>query len=385
VSVEALERSRGGVRLCTECGRIEHFDSDDAPICVRCQVRELGEDPRTTSWDPVDLVPILSADYQGPRPDVCSRTDGQALFYPGRVNEAHGEPESGKSWLAVAAIGELLEAGLRAVWLDFEDDAASAVDRLRRIGVGDPRIFANLTYVRPEEPLTDVALARLRTEVLPGATLVVVDATTPAMALDGLDPISTSDTAKWLKRLPAAAASAGAAVLILDHVVKDEGNRGRWAVGSQAKLAAVTGVSYSLTLRQPISPGQVGRSTLTIAKDRPGAVRAHSIGKSAGELVVDAREGSIVITIEPPLALVGEDAHHLRPADRLVFDVLPVVEGDALGWRAIGDRLAAKGHPLKKTTVLEACSTLASLDLAQGIEVDARGSKVFWRVDSQEV
>lgn len=281
---------------------------------MRCQVErqtgpplldqadgELDRDERTSSWEPIDLLPVLSGDYSGPQPEVCSRTDGQPLLYPGRIHWLHGEPESGKTWLAMAAVAEVIEAGMHAVVFDFEDDAASTIDRLRRIGATDPMMFAGLRYVRPEERLTSAALDRLRSTVLPGAALVVIDATTPAMALDGLDPVGTHDTAQWLKRLPAAGAQAGAVTLILDHVVKDEGTRGRWAIGSQAKLAVVTGAAYSLVVRQPIAPGRVGHSTLTIAKDRPGVIRAASVSKVAGEFIVDATDPDrLGVRIEPP-------------------------------------------------------------------------------------
>lgn len=260
-----------------------------------------------SSWDPVNLAEILSGKSVAEVPDICSRTDGRCLFYLRRTHWLHSPPEAGKTWLADLAITEVIESGFTAVLFDFEDTAASTVDRLRRIGADDSRILANLRYVRPDEPLNEATLQGLKSDVLPGALLVVIDATTPAMALDGLDPISTKDTATWLQRLPAAATAAGAAVLVLDHVVKADRVRGRWAIGSGQKLAVVTGAAYSLTAHQPIAPGHVGRSTINIAKDRPGAVRAASAGNIAGELVVDARDPDhLNVRIEPPSGQDGE-------------------------------------------------------------------------------
>jgi hypothetical protein len=48
--------------------------------------------------------------------------------------------------------------------------------------------------------------------------------------------------ASWLELLPRWAARLGAAVLVLDHVVKNVETRGRWATGSQHKLAGLDGV-----------------------------------------------------------------------------------------------------------------------------------------------
>ncbi len=338
----------------------------------------LGGNVPRSSWEPVDLAPVLAADYSGPQPDILSRTDGRTLLYPSRVHWLHGEPESGKSWLALAAVVEVLEAGLEVVMFDWEDDAPSTVDRLRRIGAADASIRERLRYIRPEEPLTLEALGRLRVDVLPGASLVVLDATTPAMALDGLDPISTRDTATWLQKIPAAGASAGAAVLVLDHVVKANGERGRWAIGSQAKLAVVTGAAYSLVPRQPIAPGRVGHSTLSIAKDRPGQVRAVAVGRSAGELIVDARDpGHLEIRIDPPLAIAATP-EGLSPSAQLLLEVLPRGQLEALGWRDLGDRLAERGHPLKRSTIMTAAAALVAEGLVQEVEVDNRGSKVWW-------
>jgi hypothetical protein len=340
-----------------------------------------SEEREPSSWDPIDLLPVLAGNYVGARPDICSRTDGQTLLYPGRIHWLHGEPESGKSWLGLLAAAEVLETGLVAVLLDFEDDAYATVDRLRRIGVGDTRVFGNLRSIRPEEPLSIATLGRLRSEVFAGATLTVLDATTASMALDGLDPVSTKDTTTWLQKIPAAAAAEGAAVLVLDHVVKTEGERGRWAIGSQAKLAVVTGAAYALTARQPIAPGFLGHSTIVIAKDRPGAVRAASVGKVAGELMIDARDREhLAIRIETPMAPVAADG--LRPGERLVLSVLGGGELEARGWRELGDRLVDQGHPLKKPTILNALRALADAGMVKEAQVDGRGSKVFWRGDS---
>jgi hypothetical protein len=46
-----------------------------------------------------------------PTPDYLNREDGHNLFYRGTVNILFGDPESGKSWVALAACQEALSAG----------------------------------------------------------------------------------------------------------------------------------------------------------------------------------------------------------------------------------------------------------------------------------
>jgi hypothetical protein len=43
-------------------------------------------------WTPVDLEPVLSGELVSERPSILQRTDGQALFYRGRVHVLAGEP-----------------------------------------------------------------------------------------------------------------------------------------------------------------------------------------------------------------------------------------------------------------------------------------------------
>jgi hypothetical protein len=329
----------------------------------------------TTSWEPVDLLPILEGKIERPAPAFLSRTDGACLLYPGRLHWLAGEPESGKSFLALAAAAECLEGGLPVVWIDFEDCEQVLVDRLRLLGIPNQNLFHAVRYLRPSESLTASALDFLRTTVLPGAMLVVIDSATPAMIVDGLDPDSNRDVARWIGALPRAAQTAGAAVLVLDHVTKARDARGRYPRGAGHKLEAVSGASYSLDAHARAAPGRIGRARLTLQKDRHGAVRAASMGDAAGEVVIDATDPTlIVVSIEPP-ALLLEDGR--RPSERWVLEVLPLGPEEAITVRQIGDRTAKHGHELKRTTINEACIALATEGLADGREIDNRGTKVW--------
>jgi hypothetical protein len=62
-------------------------------------------------------------------------------------------------------------------------------------------------------------------------------------------------------------------VIMVDHVNKDTGSRGRWATGGQHKLAALDGAAYVIETQKPFGRGLAGVADVRVAKDRPGAVR----------------------------------------------------------------------------------------------------------------
>src|SRR5690348_7716898 len=83
-----------------------------------------------TTWAPVDLGPVFAGEHAEAAPSMLGRTDGHCLIYPGRLHAIQGEPESLKGWLAVEACAELIAVGQTALYVDFEDTAASIVGRL---------------------------------------------------------------------------------------------------------------------------------------------------------------------------------------------------------------------------------------------------------------
>ncbi len=63
------------------------------------------------------------------RPTVGKRTDGSGLFYRGKTHTVIGETEAGKDWLAQIVARVEMIAGNHVLYLDFEDDEDTAIDR----------------------------------------------------------------------------------------------------------------------------------------------------------------------------------------------------------------------------------------------------------------
>lgn len=196
----------------------------------------------------------------------------------------------------------------------------------------------------------------------PAPTLAVVDGMTEALALNGLDLRDNTDVARFLTLLPRRLARSGAAVLLVDHVVKDREARGRFAIGAQHKLAGID-VSYTLTSVDPFGRGRSGLSTLTVGKDRPGRVREHqALGSHIAELRLssDAESGSVVVELAPP---AGEGGGEFRPT-RLMERVSRAVEEEpGLNKRAIRG-LQGKNETLDLALSLLMADGFVRLELA---------------------
>ncbi|WP_018350967.1 AAA family ATPase [Longispora albida] len=273
------------------------------------QVEDEPEPVRT--WAPVDLTAHLDGTFVPEAASLFPRVDGPALLYPGRVHSFHGESESGKSLVAQAECARLLTLGLPVLYLDFESDAAAVVARLLELGAGVEDIRHNFRYVRPESsPRANVleheAWVRLLMEP---CDLAIVDGVTDALGLHGASSTDNDDVSAFMREVPRQIARrTGAAVVLIDHVSKDSESRGRFAIGGQAKMAALDGAAYMVEVVEVLGRGLLGAVSLRVAKDRPGAVRPHcgpwrktDRSQEAARVVVDSRTpGRIAVTVGPP-------------------------------------------------------------------------------------
>ena len=204
--------------------------------------------------------------------------------------------------------------------------------------------------------------------------LLIVDACTEALSAQGLSSKDDTDVASWLALLPRWAAKLGPAVLVLDHVVKDAESRGRWATGSQHKLAGLDGVAYTLENVQPGGVGMTGRSRLYVSKDRHGRVEPHAVPSAGGkrwlaDFVVDSSGPFTDAALHPPA--VRDPSEPFRPTVVMakVSEALTKA-GKPLSGRDLEARVTGKA------TVIRAA--LAALEDEGHVSVEAgpRGSRL---------
>ena len=265
--------------------------------------------PDKPSWEPVDLTDTLTGDTSGVTPTLFPRTDGVCLLYPGMTHSFHGESESGKSLIVQAECVRLIGEGQRVLYIDFESDEQSVVDRLLGLGADPQGVADHFSYVRPEvSPMASEAERAAWEAVLATEyALVVIDGITDALTVFGKGSLDNDDIAAWSREVPRAIADrTGAAVVLIDHVVKNKANQGRFAIGGQAKLAGLTGAAYTVEILQPLGTGMRGSVGLRIGKDRPGQVRnlcgAFRKGdrtQQAARVVIDSTGEQTTVLVEP--------------------------------------------------------------------------------------
>ncbi|MFC6151552.1 MULTISPECIES: AAA family ATPase [Mumia] len=284
-------------------------------------------------WQPVDLDAVLSGQWAPPTPSVGRRSDGVGLFYAGKVHTLASESEAGKTWLAMSAVVDEIAADNNVVYLDFEDDEGGVVGRLLTLQVGAEAIRRRFHYLRPTEALgsgihlDDLHMLLRATR----PTLAVLDGVTEAMTLHGMDPLSNKDIATFGRILPRRIADAGPAVVCLDHVVKSAEGRGRYALGGVHKLNALDGAAFVLENRKPFGIGLTGRTTVRLAKDRPGQLRKHGLpGKDGLSWFADL----VLTSHEERFA----EVEVIKPADASSTEFRPTTV-----MRRVSDALAEHG------------------------------------------
>jgi hypothetical protein len=331
------------------------------------QTEHAGTEPEPRTWRPVDLAPILTGTHKPITPDVGTRSDGVGMFYPSRCHTIASESEAGKSWLAEHVCAYELGRGNHVVYVDFEDEADTVVSHMLTLQVANDVIRERFHYLRPESPITDPVSRGDLAEILGDThpTFTVVDGVTEGMVLHGLDPLSNKDCATFGQRLPTAISQQGPAVVSLDHVTKSPDGRGRYAIGAVHKLNGLNGGAYLLDNRTPFGIGRKGKSTIKIAKDRPGQLRRHGLPSSGGlhwfgDLILDSKDETFAeLEIEAPHGLEPNwrptELMH-RIADALTEHgplaqrrILAAVTGKTDTKRAALDYLILDGYVTEKT------------------------------------
>lgn len=273
-----------------------------------------AEEPEERStWLPVDLDEALRG-VDVPAPTMLTRSDGVNLVYAGRTHQFVGESESCKTWAALLCVKQILETpDGNVLWVDFEDDDRGIVARLLSLSCDRTAIKKRFTYIRPDEALCDRYGNPTNGNLAFGTSiegqtydLAVVDGVTEAMTTEGLDLMSNADIATWIRRVPKRIVrETGAAVVVIDHVTKSTEGRGRYAIGGQHKLAGLTGAAYTFDVTKRLSRAtgstpMEGSVKITVMKDRPGHVRGHAKGDTAGVLELTSYpDGGLSVRVVP--------------------------------------------------------------------------------------
>ena len=222
-----------------------------------------------------DVRAWRSGETRKVKPTIMRRTDDAHLFYSGRLNVLLGDPESAKTWVALAAVAKELQRGGRALYVDADHNGIDGiVPRLDILGV-PPEATEDQTRFR----YTEVESAEEYAQVLASArewrpTITVLDSHASIADMHGLNDNDGGDMRRFHRTLTYPFAAGGGAVILIDHMAKNETSRAFGGTGATAKNAAVNGVMYRVDVLDAWSGPTGGSSKLYVVKDRPGGVRS---------------------------------------------------------------------------------------------------------------
>ena len=192
----------------------------------------------------------------------------EGILYAGRRHVISGPPESTKTLVAYLLLLQALRADNGVAILDFEMGPHAAVTLLRELGATDAELEA-VHYTEPDAPPMANDIARLTGM---GVGYVLLDAAAGAYDTTGLDDNSRKDAetfaGAWIRPLW----QAGVATIVIDHVTKNAGTRGKFTIGSERKTGQAD-VHLSLEAVKALNRGGKGVVRVTVQKDRPGHLR----------------------------------------------------------------------------------------------------------------
>lgn len=321
------------------------------------QVLQTGELPRP----PSALKPIRIGGLIRFPPPPPERLEG--LLYASALHSLSGPPEVGKTTLVASWTVNLLNVGRRVVIIDEESGAEQTADRLRSLGADADAADRLLDYVPfPGLRWTEQDVRDLVQLLGTDTALVVVDSATAALSVAGLDEMSNRDVPELYRRvLLHAARTSGAAVVILDHVVKSD-EKNRYARGAGVKLGLVD-VALRVDPLSAFTRQQSGAFAVEVVKDRLGWLhRRH-------EAKVDVGDGRLTVTVAPVDDEHTSSGPKLPPATAKLLEAVQACNRGALTQSEIVDAVVTKhGHGLRRETVTRGLTHLVTLGLLDTLD-----------------
>jgi hypothetical protein len=353
---------------CDTCGAVETAEGwsvssvTGRPTCWECLEREQraererdsraspngpASDPQASegSTEPArDLYVNIAALLAGglpdpPMPELLHRDDGHGLFYVGELNYLFGDPESGKTWVALAAVVDMLRSKRSAIYLDLDRNGAGAtVHRLLKLGAS-PVVLGDRARFRYAEPEDAEHLDKIIVDAASWRpALQIIDSVGELLPLYGLSSSNPDEFTNALNRVVKPLLRIGATALAIDHLAEAAESRAQGATGTAAKRRTIGGTSLRVSLARAFAPGDGGSCYLRVHKDRHGGLRAHCAAERepvAGTFELDEPDHDGILTwrIRPPSAIkpAGDD----DVAELEALDPPPTSQRDVqqrMGW-----------------------------------------------------
>lgn len=277
------------------------FDPNPPAVATEpVQIDPAADDPFDGfgAWRPVDVTKYLDPSWQPEPPSLLTRLDGKALYYRRNVNWLHGASGEGKTWVALVAVAQEIQAHRDVLWVHYEDPEADKIThRLVLLGVPPALIaeYFHVVLVGAESMVKGIPFMRAITAYY-SVDVVVIDSIGEAIGADGVAAKDDERLVKWLHDTARVLAADGCSVIGIDHLPMGEPGR-LDPVGSFRKKAATTGAMFLAQSPRPPTKDQAGYITLTCAKDRSGV---WTKGEVAALIRLTPCEGGVKATVEAP-------------------------------------------------------------------------------------
>ncbi len=276
VKFTATHRAEGNIVPLTDAKIIKELLEE-----LNAALSGTEEDDGLGLWRLGDISESLRNDRVIQPTELFPRLDdGVMTLYRHKVHWFSGEPESAKSLCAQVACAVEVVRGNNVLYIDFEDDEQSVVDRVRMFGVSNEAMLKHFKYISPPTPIGDKPHERARLGPLLKYTttcsLVILDGINEGMGSSGFNPNDGRDFYTWWRLVakPLIAVATGAAFIAIDHVVKDPEKQGMYASGSIQK-GAKAHVHYRFNLDKTFGEGLTGRARIRLLKDKPGHLKKY--------------------------------------------------------------------------------------------------------------
>jgi hypothetical protein len=231
----------------------------------------------------------------------------------GQIHVLYGEPESGKTILALRWMLDVVEQDGRVVMIDEESGPVKIGGLLRAMGANPERVDAQIKYFAfPNLDLKswrDACIAILEEQ----PRLIVMDSLTDLLAGSGIDENHGHEVTRWMVDVAQflARSPAKPAVILIDHVTKSTENV-RYSVGSRAKKAKAD-VLWFVRKVTEFDRQNIGRVELIRHKNRPGVLEPKHVWTIGGE------GGQLICRPLDPLQDVVTTVH---PTEQQILDLL---------------------------------------------------------------
>lgn len=334
-------------------GMIDHYLGDALQVIEDATTRW---GPRaTTGTGLADLSWIRDGEPPPqPQPAWARRTDGTALFYPGKVNGIFGDPEAGKTWVAQCAGVEALNAGGTFAMIDVDHNGPNhTAARLLLLGatldqLANPDLFR---YYEPDD--ADQLRGAVDDITHRAPDVVLIDSLGEVFPMLGVSTNDGDEMSTAMRQVCTRPADAGSCVITIDHLPKSHDARATgFAIGSIAKKRMVRGAYLRAEARVQPAPGQRGLITLRIEKDTIGELRRSSGGGYAGTFTLDSRQPHITTwSIGREDTPTNEDGT-TRPTHLMERISRYIEDNDQCSFRDIKDAVTGKDRWLRAALTL---------------------------------